>query len=341
MRSSHCLLYFTLTGTIHRYDELTNDRVDRGLRRPTTETLQALRSMDAFRDCIRRCETSAMEKTAAERAALFNELRDHVHKAEMLKGMDKFVVRKKKMMGEENALPCIFDSKNVAYPWDLQADAWQLYLRWYDQGFAPNLLRGIITNDGKNRTSDKIDPSWRSNVSLGTSANYHGQGNLVPGQWWPTQLCAVRDRAHGASQGGISGAKGQGAFSIVMSAGAYADQDNGDEIWYSGTDTKTDQPTENTQRLMESCELFPDRPVRVLRSMQLPSDNPYRPSVGLRYDGLYKVVSMRQPDAAKANYLFQLMRCENQHPIRYQDNAARRPTKYEEAEYRRLKLNGR
>lgn len=99
----------------------------------------------------------------------------------------------------------------------------------------------------------------------------------------------------------------------------------------------------NSERKRKHLHVAPCRASSKKRkpSMQLPPNNPYRPSVGLRYDGLYKVVSMRQPDAAKANYIFQLKRCENQHPIRYEDNAARRPTRYEEAEYRRLKLNGR
>lgn len=240
-----------------------------------------------------------------------------------------------------DGLPTIFMAEKVNYPWDLRADAYQLYLRWYDQDFVPDLLRGIITRHGKNRASDSIDPEWRKNQSLGTSANFHGQGNLVLGQWWPTQLCAVRDRAHGSPQGGISGLKGQGAFSIVLSTGGYQDRDEGDEIWYTGTEAKTNEPTENTQRLIESCEQFPDRPVRVLRSAQLPLKNPYRPNVGLRYDGLYKVVGMEQMVEGKEDYLFHLVRCENQYPIRCQANAARRPTKYEEEEFKKLRDNGR
>lgn len=316
--------------------------INRALKTPNRECIQAMRSLEAFRDCIRRCETSAMDKPEPQREKLFDELRDHVHKAEiMLKGINKYIVRKNRMLGMENGLPCIFMVEKVHYPWDLQADSWQLYLRWYNQDFTPDLLRGIITRKGKNRIADSIDPEWRKNHSLESNANYHGQGNLVIGAWWPTQLCAVRDKAHGAPQGGIWGAKGEGAYSIVLSAGGYQDRDLGDEIWYSGTEAKTNEPTGNTQRLIESCEYFPDRPVRVLRSMQLSQRNPFRPSVGIRYDGLYKVVAMERIEEGREDYLFKLVRCENQHPIRWQANAARRPTKYEEAEFKRLRENGR
>lgn len=295
-----------------------------------------------FQDCIRRCEKDVTtDKPESLREKLFEELRDHVHKAEiMLKGVDKYVVRKTKMLTTEennNGLPRIFMGEKVDYPWDLRADAWQLYLRWYNEDFKPDLLRGIITQKDKQRNSDAIDDAWKR-----ISANYHGEGNLVLGQWWPTQLCAVRDGAHGSAQGGIWGQKGRGAYSIVLSTGGYADKDEGDEIWYPGTETKNPkEPTENTRRLIESCEEFPDKPVRVLRSMQLGSKSPYAPEVGLRYDGLYRVVGMERIKEGTEDYRFKLVRLENQYPIRYQNNAARRPTKFEVAEYEKLKKDGR
>lgn len=232
----------------------------------------------------------------------------------------------------------------LEYPWDLRADAWQLYLRWYRQDFKPDLLRGIITRKGKDRASDRIDPEWAKDTSKKIPATFHGEGHLVLGQWWPTQLCAVRDGAHGTPQGGIWGSKGKGCYSIVLSGGGpgYKDRDEGDAIWYSGTDRKdshSHDPTENTQRLIESCDEFPGRPVRVLRSSQLSTSNSYRPKYGLRYDGLYTVVGYELVDKSKQEHIFKLVRCGNQNPIRCENNAARRPTMYEEEEF--LKLKGR
>lgn len=317
----------------------------RELKRPDKDQTQALRSLEAFKDCIRRCEDAAAAgKSEAQREKLFEELRDHVHKAEIvLKGVDKLVVRKTNMLTIQNGLPRIFAGTiDLDYPWDLRADAWQLYLRWYRQDFKPDLMRGIITRKEKDRASDRIDPEWAKDPSKKIPANYHGEGHLVLGQWWPTQLCAVRDGAHGTPQGGIWGAKGKGAYSIVLSSGGpcYKDRDEGDTIWYSGTDKKdpnSHDPTENTQRLIESCDEFPDLPVRVLRSSQLPASNHYRPKYGLRYDGLYRVVEYELMDKSKQEHLFKLVRCGNQNPIRCENNAARRPTKFEEEEFLKLK----
>lgn len=325
-----------LANAIIRLTVILTTTLNRELKRVDKQRIQALRAIDAFKDCIRRCEV----KPESKQAKLFEELRDHVHKAEItLKGVDKYVVRKANMLTVENGLPRIFLGDKVDYPWDLRADAWQLYLRWYRQDFKPDLLRGIVTRKGKDRTSDSIDPEWLKNT-----ASYYGEGDLVLGQWWPTQLCALRDGAHGSTQGGIWGEKGKGAYSIVLSSGGYKDKDDGNEIWYSGTDNRNPNlkdPTENTQRLIESCDELPNQPVRVLRSSQLPMSNPYRPKYGLRYDGLYTVVAYEVLDISKQQHLFKLIRCQGQNPIRCEDNAARRPTKFEEAEFERLKRDGR
>lgn len=329
-----------LANVLYRLQDISQTTLSRGLKQPNRNQIQALRAIEGFKDCIRRCENAAAtHQPKPQQQTLFEELRNHVHKAEItLKGVDKYVVRKTNMLTVENGLPRIFLAQKADYPWDLKADAWQLYLRWYKQDFRSELLRGIITRKTTDRSADRIDPEWLRNPLLKCSANYHGEGNLVNGQWWPTQLCTVRDGAHGSAQGGIWGQKGQGAYSIVLSGANYRrDRDDGIEIWYSGTASKNNEPTENTQRLMETCEEFPERPVRVLRSSQLHHKNPYRPEYGLRYDGLYHVVGMERIEEGKEDYVFRLVRLENQNPIRCEDNAARRPTKFEVAEYLRLK----
>lgn len=332
-----------------RLQTINNVTLTREMKRPSKDQTQALRSIDALKDCIRRCEDAAAAKKPGDLLEkLFEELRDHVHKAEIvLKGVDKLVVRKTNMLTGQNGLPRVFMGKpDLDYPWDLRADAWQLYLRWYRQDFTPDLLRGIVTKKGKDSASDRIDPEWAKDSSKKISAAFHGEGHLVLGQWWPTQLCTVRDGAHGTSQGGIWGSKGRGCYSIVLSGGGpgYKDQDEGNTIWYSGTERKdntSQEPTENTQRLIESCDEFPGQPVRVLRSSQLSASNRYRPKYGLRYDGLYTVESYELVDKSKQEHLFKLVRRENppQNPIRCENNAARRPTQYEEEEF--LKLKGR
>ncbi|KAF2656140.1 hypothetical protein K491DRAFT_692341 [Lophiostoma macrostomum CBS 122681] len=290
---------------------------------------QLIKPLEVMKDRIARSQT---ETNPAELETLFEQLRDDVHKAEFA-AVNKFVLRRCHMMN--NGLDCIVNSKNnVNYPWDLKADAFQLYTRWSAEIFEVKLLRGLEFQKGekgKKRNTDRIDPTWRR--EHGKFANFYGHGELVQGQWWPTQLTTVRDGAHGSPQAGIFGEKGKGAYSIIISAGTgYGDVDNGDEVLYSGTTSDTETPTDCTQRLIESCDEVKE-PVRVIRSWNMSMKHPYRPLRGFRYDGLYDVVSYNVVDPALAKYRFRLVRCAGQPPIRNEDNAARRPTRYEIEEY--------
>ena len=77
-------------------------------------------------------------------------------------------------------------------------------------------------------------------------------------------------------------------------------------------------------------------PVRVLRSSGLPSKNQYRPSKGLRYDGLYTVIDEEILDVATAMHRFSLRRIPGQDPIRC-DGVEARPTSEEIAEYVKIR----
>ena len=59
------------------------------------------------------------------------------------------------------------------------------------------------------------------------------------------------------------------------------------------------------------------QPVRVLRSASLPADNPYRPSHGIRYDGLYRIISHEILDQKTVMYRFALARIGGQDAIRH------------------------
>jgi hypothetical protein len=301
---------------------------------PTPEQNQASKALQSLKGYIDQYEKSS---TTLKPAKVFEELRDQVHKAEVLLKVDRYVIRKARMLEVETGLPRIFASKNRDYPWDLKADAYQLYNRWREEVFEVDLLRGIKARPGKDRNADSIDPAWKGRFS----AKFYGQGSLVLGQWWPTQLTTVRDGAHGSAQGGIFGEKEKGAYSIVLSGqGSYDDVDNGDEIWYSGTDGKDFTVTEATQRLIETCDVLHNE-VRVFRSHQLHKKNPFRPSAGIRFDGLYQVEEKALVDREKMSYKFRLMRCKGQFPIRREHNSAGRPTKYEVDEDIRLRKDGR
>jgi hypothetical protein len=152
---------------------------------------QELAAIDALKACIGRCEKNRLTKD-------FKDLHDHVHKAEIMLRMDKFKVRKTRILTEDG-LPRIF-GEAADFPWDLKADAWHLYERWVAEDFDNDILRGIITVKAKDRNGDRLDRTYRNKHPR--DPKVFGDNGAVLGQWWPSQLCAVRDGIHGAPQAG-------------------------------------------------------------------------------------------------------------------------------------------
>jgi hypothetical protein len=288
---------------------------------------QELAAIDALKACVDRCEK---ERSRVKLAKEYNDLRDHVHKAESSLNMDKVKIKKTRIL-TSSGLPRIF-SEQADFPWDLKADAWHLYEKWMNEDFSRDILRGIVTVKGKDRNGDRLDPAYRTKHPR--DPKQFGDNGAVLGQWWPSQLCAVRDGIHGAAQGGIYGDRDQGAYSIVLSSGGYHDKDNGDTIQYSGTEGGDYKIKAATQSMLTSAKL--GNHIRVLRSSQLPKLNKYRPEVGLRYDGLYQIKSYKEINLEKQDYLFHLERVPGQQPIR-SEGPTKRPTVFEIQEYERCK----
>jgi len=242
----------------------------------------------------------------------YAELIDILHDA-MFFDVTGQLVRNHFLLHRENGLPFLFSSAAAAsYPFYIRADAEELYNKWCNRVFTPDIFHGIKMN------RDSY-PSIVSSYELRKYGNEHGSNGLVNGQWFPTQLCAVRDGAHMTPQGGISGKSGEGAWSIILSAGeiegggTYPDIDEGETIQYCGTDGKEGEATDYTLRMKES--VTNRLPVRVMRSSRAKNKD-YRPQEGYRYDGLYDVVSYEILDREKQRHRFRLVRQEGQDPIR-------------------------
>ncbi|KAI4163987.1 MAG: hypothetical protein LQ342_002484 [Letrouitia transgressa] len=146
---------------------------------------------------------------------------------------------------------------------------------------ARGIMRGVLWHRNPRRVSYSLDPRFPR-----PSAKRYGHNGIPVGAWWPSQLCALRDGAHGHAQAGIAGsAEGEGAYSVVIAgSGAYRDLDRdfGDTVHYSGVVGGG----VGTRALRQNLET--GKPVRVLRSSA--GEWRGRPSVGVRYDGLYRVV---------------------------------------------------
>jgi hypothetical protein len=154
-----------------------------------------------------------------------------------------------------------------------------------------HMMRGVIRLVGSNgRRSSKLEDGAQR------SAAVIGHNGVQVGTWWPMQICARRDGAHGAPVAGIYGQYAHGTFSIISSGGQgyeESDSDNGNVLLYSGSHGSAKsrlegvpELTQHTRYLMRSMELM--NPVRVIRGK---GASKWAPVVGLRYDGLYKVVS--------------------------------------------------
>jgi hypothetical protein len=139
---------------------------------------------------------------------------------------------------------------------------------------------------------------------------------------------------------GITGDKERGAISIVVSSGAYADMDRdlGNTIYYSGDSSHDNVDPKNivhtspaTQSLHKS--ITTQRPVRVLRSNH---KDHHGPPVGIRYDGLYKVVSVRHCTNQKGGLYeqFKLERLPDQKSLA---ECQKFPTAAQRADYAKIK----
>jgi hypothetical protein len=181
----------------------------------------------------------------------------------------------------------------------------------------------------------RINPDY---MPFKKSAKVFGHNGLQIGQCWPYQLTVLRDGGHGSSQGGIAGDPEQGAWSIVVGSKIYedVDEDSGDGIWYSapwGNDTKkekADRDNKGAKCLFRSIET--NEPVRVFRKAEGKAKD--APRMGLRYDGLYKVVKATEGKNAKGGIFakFFLVRAKGQAPI-----DVNKPTAAQMAEYAKIK----
>ncbi|RPA98407.1 hypothetical protein L873DRAFT_1043384 [Choiromyces venosus 120613-1] len=180
-----------------------------------------------------------------------------------------------------------------------------------------DVMRGInIVTTANGRKTYSLDRRFPKR-----DANVFGANGLTVGDWWPYQICALRDGAHGSRMGGIHGRVNVGAYSIVISGGYEdTDEDYGDRILYSGTrgEIVLNRPqiapiTNATMSLIKSCQELGE--VRVLRSSKCQSK--YAPVLGIRYDGLYRVLSYETEEDSdgKPYYRFELQRILGQDPI--------------------------
>lgn len=308
------------------------------------------RDENASETAIQRLKDNIKKAKVSRNPSLHNDILEGLHKLVFLPVTDK-LLRKTRMMDNNDGLPQLFDdhfSNSVQWPWYIKADAEELYNKWCKKVFETDLYRGLIRGGkGTGNSADRLAKEDGGNYRL-MNSRQHGNGLLINGSWYPTQLAVLRDGGHGASQGGITASPEHGAFSVIMAGGAdptghqYPNEDRGNEVLYCGTDNtnrEVDAPSQDTKAMLLNHKT--GKPVRLFRSSNL--NSPHAPEIGFRYDGLYTVAGYEKMDVngEKRNrnrHRFKLVRCPNQDPIR-SERPEKRPTVQEIDEYEKDKKN--
>ena len=269
---------------------------------------------------LRTLSDKALSKdlTGLDLQQAYNKTRDFLHQIALFDfaGKEKEIIKKSMLLVDGT----FDDLANNSFPHDLRDIATILQRRWWKGDTDPNLMRGINkttskTKDGNIHTTHALDPKYPFRVP----SNYIGHGNLTIGQWWPLQICAVRDGAHGEIEAGIYGLKTSGAVSIILSGGGYVNIDEGDKIQYCGTANVKDVPSANTKLMLLAYQTR--QLIRVLRSTKAGSK--FCPKKGIRYEGLFKIVGFEVIDVEVALHRFSLVRRRDQPPVCYEGVAAR------------------
>jgi hypothetical protein len=204
------------------------------------------------------------------------------------------------------------------------------------------IMHGVALKIGPRRKDYVLDSSYQKRDAK--VYGHNGHNGLQLGQWWPMQLLALFHGAHGARMGGIAGNAETGAYSVVTAGGPYEelDQDRGDVLFYSGsrshenTDPKKPYPSSNATLALKASQRL-GKPIRVLRAAGFGSSKSsaatLRPTVGIRYDGLYHVVQLRINMNGGLYEQFKLERLEGQRPL--SDFVKSRPTAQEVQDFDR------
>lgn len=180
------------------------------------------------------------------------------------------------------------------------------------------VMKGILAGRGEaGRMGYKFDPYFnRPNFRV------FGHNGCTVGDWWPLQIAACRDGAHGSIMGGIARGGPNGAATSIVISGGYKglDQDHGDTILYSGSGPDSEKNADRhnatitaASKAMQTTHALGE-PIRVFRGSK--SDWKYAPDIGLRYDGLYRInrVLTSINHNGGAYIRFELKRLENQPP---------------------------
>lgn len=150
-------------------------------------------ALDRLKEEIRK-----LKKLQRPLANDFMLVRDYLHSVVFLQ-VDGKLLRAKRMLHSEDGLPQIFDpafSGAVPWPWDVKADAEELYNKWYHGDFDTDIYRGIVRGKPAKKGKSKEASSSAVDKLADDAGRYrlmdthaHGNGKLLNGQWVSSVSC--------------------------------------------------------------------------------------------------------------------------------------------------------
>lgn len=155
------------------------------------------------------------------------------------------------------------------------------------------IMRGILLGSPESHAK-----SFRLNEKFKINPSVYGHNGLNVGSWWPYQICALRDGAHGFPVAGIFSSQRSGAYSIVLS-GKYLslDKDRGEFITYSDSKALENKnrlrPVYSNTTLAMKHSFKWGKVIRVLRGYRN-EGSPWAVARGFRYDGLYTIIEEKE-----------------------------------------------
>lgn len=171
------------------------------------------------------------------------------------------------------------------------------------------------------------------------NAKVYGHNGLQPGSWFPRRECFRFHGGHAQSLRGISGHEDQGASIVVSGKYNDIDEDEGDTIFYGAEgahdkDSSKKADVKGNRALRASIST--QNPVRVFRSAK--GGGRFAPPCGIRYDGLYRVVSMEnrrnEIGGVYQRYTLHRLRDIDQPPL--DDIVHASPTPQQQADFSRI-----
>lgn len=100
--------------------------------------------------------------------------------------------------------------ERLKLPIDITLDAESILTKWRNADFDPALLKGIELSQtvkrgaggGKKNTKRNTHYKLEDGYPFKKNPQVVGHNGLIIGDWWPLQICALRDGAHGEMEAG-------------------------------------------------------------------------------------------------------------------------------------------